>query len=174
MKRDVIDNSYNTSYKNIIDDEIMIKRRYIDITKTYNKRIIITHKAEIKANKKTRDKCIETFPSGFKNLTEQFKHFVGVDPDGDAYTLLNHKIDMRLYGLNPENPDDERKWYDIGLKWISGEFNSDEIEIYPDEYYEGRFPDEDTNEDTNEDTMFDYYETEYGYYKSLKYPEWLK
>jgi hypothetical protein len=174
-------NYHNTSYKNIIDDEIMIKRRYDDISKSRDCRVIKTHMAEIKATKKTRDVCISDLPFEFNKIIDQFKHFTGVDPNGGVYTLLNEKIDMRLYGLDPKNSNDEQKWNDIGLKWINGEFSVNKINITHVEYYDafdtinfdhsGRSYTNDADFIYND---FGYYRGALrGYYKKRVYPEWM-
>jgi hypothetical protein len=161
----MVNNCYNNkNYEDAITDDINIKKRYDELKHTYNKRIIMTHNAEIKATKKTRNNCVKKLPYKFKELINQFNHLCETDPSGDKYLFAEKNIDMRLYGLNPENCDDLCKWNDIGLKWISGEFNTYEIKIDTDEYYDMV---------DNVCTDYEYYINDYGYYKSRIYPEWL-
>jgi hypothetical protein len=83
----------------------------------------ITHLSEIRSLKNDRNDDFKFCTVEVQNLINDFK-FLSYNDYTKAPYYINNKpeLDMRIYGLNPSNQDDIKKWEE-GLKWIKGEYD---------------------------------------------------
>jgi hypothetical protein len=78
----------------------------------------ITHLSEIRSLKNERVYEFNVCTVEVQNLINDFK-FLSFN---EYYINNKPELDMRLYGLNPSNQDDIKKWEE-GIKWVKGEYN---------------------------------------------------
>jgi hypothetical protein len=110
-------------WSNIIKYDNIIDKRSNDLKKLstsghmyqYTK---VTHLSEIRSLKNERADAFNVCTVEVQNLINDFK-FLSLD---DYYINNKPELDMRLYGLNPSNQDDIKKWEE-GIKWVKGEYN---------------------------------------------------
>ena len=74
----------------------------------------ITHSLEIKSEKKTRDEIFNICPQTIQNLITDYKFI------SNAFYIIKPELDMRIYGLDPNDAIDVQKW-DYGILWIQDE-----------------------------------------------------
>jgi hypothetical protein len=117
------------------------------------------HQGKIRANKETREMIFNNCNENMRNLIETFKFTSKRDITGELYYTIKPELDMRMYGMKPENKEDREKW-EIGLNWITGV------------YTERREYDYDINEPYDMET-YSYDCDDDGYYfKCRKRPKW--
>ena len=130
------------------------------------------YQLEIHTNKENRERSFYNCEK-YHWLIEYYKFFSERDFNGNLYYIIKPELDMRLYGLNPENKKDEQKWK-VGLKWITGVYNNTR------EYYDVETDNAETdNAETDDDELYYYnnyfYDHDYEDDRSYRYrvrPDW--
>lgn len=118
------------------------------------------YQLEIHTNKENRERSFYNCEK-YHWLIEYYKFFSERDFNGNLYYIIKPELDMRLYGLNPENKKDEQKWK-VGLKWITGVYNNTR------EYYDV----ETDNDETDDDEPYYYDHTGDRIYRYRVRPDW--
>jgi len=124
-------NSYD--YKSITEwtvmesDDKTIKKRSSCLTELTPSHVGYTWKknvntAEIRSISKDRKSTFDECSAELRTFIDKFKFVSDRDYTGNQYYIIKPDIDMRLYGLNPENKEDEKKWAGV-IKWVTYEYN---------------------------------------------------
>jgi hypothetical protein len=111
-------------------------------------------KAYINENKRILEESPQDYFSGAGPVFEKFKKY-----DVEGMTFFRCEIDMRLYGLDENNPADFKKWHTVGVKWAKNIYNEEDIEW---ELYDGHFSNEEP------DWCYAYEEKQVGYTEDIE------
>ena len=87
--------------------------------------------------KRDRESYFNNISIYHKNAIDDYRFLSESDYTGDYYYTLKPELDMRLFGLDPDNEIDKKNWIEC-MGWITGkytknkdcDFDPDEIELY--------------------------------------------
>jgi hypothetical protein len=164
----IYDNSSDMEYFYIIEEnEKFINKRNIDLENCINKKTKMIHLKEIKVYKNENEIYLDKLEEEQKYVIDIFKYYNINDID-KKFICWKGEIDMRLYGLNPNDPDDIKKWNLEGNKWIRYKYNTFK------RYYE-KYVDEFSGDPDSDKFKYHYSNGEDIIYKyrTKKYPTWL-
>lgn len=160
-------NMYNvTSYETwmeIVNDDYIVQEKSqiienLNPSELYYIWEIQEQEKTLKTIKELRSMSYNNSIEMIRNLIETFKFTSKRDITGELYYTIKPDLDMRMYGLNPENEKDRKQW-EIGLKWLTGVYTERKDYNYDDDVY-----------DYN---TYNYYQDNDGsYFRCRKRPDW--
>jgi len=84
---------------------------------------LFTHKKERESTYHDRNDILIDLAEDVVDFLVYFRHNSITDYEGKTYFTVKQKMDMRLYGFNPDIPEEKKKG-EIVIKWITGEYNT--------------------------------------------------
>ena len=139
-------------YDDINDIEIKIKKLSKELSTSHKRNInytckTITNMNEMKYLKREREAYLNDISIYHKNAIDDYRFLSEKDYTGDYYYALKPELDMRLFGLDPDNEIDKKNWIEC-MCWITGEYTKNKDYDFE--------PDEIELEDPNQD-VYTYY-----------------
>lgn len=116
---------------------------------------------EIKSLKRERDSYLSYIPEYHMNTIDKYRFISEKDYTDEYYYTIKPDLDMRLFGLDPYNETDKKKWIEC-MGWITGKYK-----IKRDyDFYEG---------DILNDDVYSYeYDIDNNFYRVRIIPECIR
>lgn len=162
----IIDCSIVCAYNYINNIEIKIKKLSDELKKSHIRNInykckTITNMNEIKSLKRERESYLKYTPEYHINIINKYKFISEKDYTNEYYYTIKPELDMRLFGLDPDNETNKKEWVEC-IGWITGKYT---IKREYD-FYEG--------DDLNEDIYMYDYDTDNNLYRVRIIPDRIR